>query len=72
MSGIILFSDPDTYAPTGVFYPDSWYLPPDGVQRGTLLRMRGDPLTRGYPSIGKDNLCMFLIKNLKRHLRYSL
>ncbi|XP_047143288.1 N-acetylated-alpha-linked acidic dipeptidase 2 isoform X1 [Hydra vulgaris] len=51
VSGIILFSDPDTYAPTGVFYPDSWYLPPDGVQRGTLLRMRGDPLTRGYPSL---------------------
>jgi len=51
VTGVILFSDPDTYSPTGVWYPNSWYLPPDGVQRGTLLRMRGDPLSRGYPAI---------------------
>ena len=52
MKGVVLFSDPDTYSPTGVFYPNSWYLSPDGVQRGTLLRMRGDPLSRGYPALG--------------------
>ena len=49
--GIILFSDPETCSPTGVFYPTSWYLPPSGVQRGTLLPKRGDALSRGYPAI---------------------
>ena len=49
--GVILFSDPETYSPVNHYYPKDWYLPPDGVQRGTLLTMRGDPLTRGYPAI---------------------
>lgn len=49
--GIILFSDPETCSPTGIFYPTSWYLPPTGVQRGTLLPKRGDALSRGYPAI---------------------
>lgn len=50
--GVILFSDPLVYSPTGVWYPDTWYLPPDGVMRGTLAQRRGDALTRGYPAIG--------------------
>ena len=50
---MIIYSDPENYSPSHVTYPDSWYLPEDGVQRGTVLRMRGDPLSNGYPSIGK-------------------
>ena len=49
---MILFSDPLVYSPTGVWYPETWYLPPDGVMRGTLAQRRGDALTRGYPAIG--------------------
>lgn len=50
--GIILYSDPadysvDTDEPA---YPDSWWLPGTGVQRGTVLLGDGDPLTPGYPA----------------------
>lgn len=51
VKGVILFSDPEKCSPTGIFYPNSWYLPPSGVQRGTLLQKRGDALSRGYPAI---------------------
>eukprot|EP00794_Sanderia_malayensis_P009273 gene9273-10251_t len=51
LKGVIIYSDPDQYAPSGTAYPDSWYLPKDGVQRGTVLRMRGDPLSNGYPAL---------------------
>lgn len=53
VKAIILYSDPDQYSPFGTSYPDSWYLPDDGVQRGTVLRIRGDPLSNGYPALGK-------------------
>ena len=55
MKGIILYSDPEDYSPGSITYPDSKYLPEDGVQRGTVLRMKGDPLSNGYPSIGKSD-----------------
>jgi len=51
--GLILYTDPTDYSPEGVAhsYPHSWWLPPSGVQRGTLLNLEeGDPLTPGYPS----------------------
>jgi len=51
VKAIILYSDPDQYSPYGKSYPDSWYLPEDGVQRGTVLRIRGDPLSNGYPAL---------------------
>lgn len=57
-TGLILFSDPADYAvenDLGV-YPDTWYLPGTGVQRGSLhipMGLGGDPLSPGYPSYGE-------------------
>ena len=52
--GMILYSDPADYAVEGIdlTYPDAWYLPGTGVQRGTIRQNRGDALTPGYPAIG--------------------
>ncbi len=55
--GLILYSDPKDYAAgTGLgHYPDTWWLPGSGVQRGTIKAVGlsdGDPLTPGYPSTG--------------------
>uniref|UniRef100_H2Z2R7 glutamate carboxypeptidase II n=1 Tax=Ciona savignyi TaxID=51511 RepID=H2Z2R7_CIOSA len=50
--GLILYSDPANYCVPGKgVYPDSWYLPPTGAQRGNLKLERGDPRTINYPSI---------------------
>ena len=48
--GVILYSDPADYAPYGF---NSWWLPPDNVQRGSVYPgpSFGDPLTHGLPSI---------------------
>ena len=53
-SGLILYSDPQDYSAGGAqaAYPDSWWLPGSGVQRGTVNEV--DPLTPGYPGIGKS------------------
>lgn len=51
--GVILFSDPQNYATGTSTFPDSWWLPPDGTQRGTIYTSNGDPLTPGYPAIGE-------------------
>ncbi|KAK3094037.1 hypothetical protein FSP39_023279 [Pinctada imbricata] len=50
--GIIIYSDPADYddGDTSHVYPDDWWLPDTGVQRGTVYRGKGDPLTQGYPS----------------------
>jgi len=48
--GVILFSDPKDFS-SNVNYPDSWFLPDTGVQRGNILKQKGDPLSPGYPSI---------------------
>lgn len=56
--GVILFSDPKDYTDgdqTRV-YPNDWYLPPSGTQRGTIYLGDGDPLTAGYPAIGKRHV----------------
>ena len=51
--GCILYTDPADYSIEGVNpYPESWWLPETGVQRGTVFPYEGDPLTPGYPSIG--------------------
>ena len=52
--GMILYSDPADYAvPQKVDpYPNSWWLPGSGVQRGSLAIL-GDPLTPGYPANGE-------------------
>jgi len=55
--GMIFYTDPSDYAVDGAntVYPDSWWLPGTGVQRGTVKKSDGglgDPLTPMYPAIG--------------------
>nr|XP_039258723.1 putative N-acetylated-alpha-linked acidic dipeptidase [Styela clava] len=51
-AGLILYSDPADYAVVGQgVYPDTWFLPGTGAQRGTLALGVGDPMTPHYPSI---------------------
>lgn len=38
------------YTDTGHVYPEARWLPPDGVQRGTIFTGSGDPLTPGFAS----------------------
>ncbi|KAK3702732.1 hypothetical protein RRG08_042717 [Elysia crispata] len=53
-AGILMYTDPAEF--TGMkggddrVYPSTWWLPPDGVQRGTVFTGEGDPLTPGYPA----------------------
>ncbi len=49
--GLIIYSDPenDGYA-RGDVYPEGPMRPPQGVQRGSILNVDGDPSTPGYPS----------------------
>lgn len=51
-TGLIIYSDPIDYTVSwdGV-YPDSWFLPGTGAQRGNLQSYKGDPLTPQYPSL---------------------
>eukprot|EP01018_Ginkgo_biloba_P004688 Gb_19168 [translate_table: standard] len=51
--GVVVYSDPQDYGGnrTQGYYPDSRWLPPTGVQRGSVYAEIGDPLTPGWPSI---------------------
>ncbi|KAJ7548570.1 hypothetical protein O6H91_07G017500 [Diphasiastrum complanatum] len=51
----IIYSDPEEYAANGTqgFYPDSQWLPPSGLQRGSIYEGIGDPLTPGWPSTAR-------------------
>jgi len=66
-AGIILYSDPADYA-VGVnstyeaTFPNSWWLPPSGVQRGSTFIGNGDPLTPGYPAKSEYHLAFFSSK----------
>lgn len=53
-AAVIFYSDPADYSTPNATdaYPDSWWLPGTGVQRGTVKLASGDPLTPYYPSIG--------------------
>jgi len=58
--GLILYSDPADYSidPDVPTFPDSWWLPGTGVQRGSVFAgLNGDPLTPNYPAIGLQ-LCL--------------
>ena len=48
----LIYTDPLDYADSNKqgFYPQARWLPPAGVQRGTVFRECGDPLTPGWPS----------------------
>eukprot|EP01135_Chromosphaera_perkinsii_P001564 Nk52_evm34s207 gene=Nk52_evmTU34s207 len=61
--GVLIYSDPADYdkpdaAPKdsasesekGAAYPDGWWLPHDGIQRGSLYLYDGDSTSPGYPS----------------------
>lgn len=49
---VVIYSDPFDYGNNGTqgYYPDSQWLPPSGVQRGSVFRGVGDPLTPGWVS----------------------
>uniref|UniRef100_A0A0C9RJL7 TSA: Wollemia nobilis Ref_Wollemi_Transcript_14459_2317 transcribed RNA sequence n=1 Tax=Wollemia nobilis TaxID=56998 RepID=A0A0C9RJL7_9CONI len=51
--GIVVYSDPEDYGGnrTQGYYPHSKWLPPSGVQRGSIYSELGDPLTPGWPSV---------------------
>nr|XP_039266344.1 putative N-acetylated-alpha-linked acidic dipeptidase [Styela clava] len=51
-SGLILYSDPKDYTVLGrEVYPDDWFLPGTGAQRGSIQLLSGDELTPHYPAI---------------------
>lgn len=57
--GVILYNDPmdsvdlaTKNATSEDTFPNSWYLPPSGVERGSVMEFSGDPLTPGFPSKG--------------------
>lgn len=56
--GVILFSDPAEVARDGTqqerVYPNTEWMPNEGVQRGSIMHGNGDPLSPLYPS--KKNL----------------
>lgn len=53
--GAILFSDPEEVAPYGTdaenVYPNTFFLPGSGIQRGSVFIADGDPLSVGYASV---------------------
>ncbi|XP_033752416.1 N-acetylated-alpha-linked acidic dipeptidase 2-like [Pecten maximus] len=58
--GVILYSDPADYGPplsnttaSGMadVYPDTWWLPDTGMQRGNIIMTKGDQATPGYPAL---------------------
>nr|XP_054758019.1 glutamate carboxypeptidase 2-like [Lytechinus pictus] len=53
-AGVIIYSDPVNHAHDGTeaVYPNDWWLPDSGVQRGSVFvgSSSGDPVTPGYPS----------------------
>ena len=73
-SGLVLYSDPADYAgySQGSWtpdiadqqtFPDTWWLPKDGFQRGSLY-INGDPSTPNYPSL--DFIYREKLENNKR------
>ena len=56
VKAVILYTDPYDYSsPTeNCSYPDSWWLPGTGVQRGIVKTGDGDPETPFYPSLGRN------------------
>ena len=56
-AGLIIYSDPADCALDGTersnVYPATWWMPPEGVQRGNVVTRKGDQLTPGYPATGQ-------------------
>ena len=53
--GMILYSDVFNEAEVGKgnVYPNSWWLPETGAQRGSINTIQGDPATQGIPATGQ-------------------
>ena len=53
--GVIMYSDPEEIARQGVnasnVYPNTFFLPESGIQRGSTISDPGDILSPGWPSI---------------------
>lgn len=53
--GLIMYSDPAKYATAGVntsqVYPNTFFLPESGIQRGSTFIGDGEPLSPGWPSV---------------------
>jgi len=53
--GVIMYSDPEEVARVGYgaedAYPNTFFLPSSGIQRGSTFIGEGDPLTPSWPSI---------------------
>jgi len=49
----MIYSDPKDEAPLGIntTFPNGPFLPPTGVQRGSIFLGNGDPLTPGRPAL---------------------
>ncbi|MFH4977960.1 hypothetical protein AB6A40_004669 [Gnathostoma spinigerum] len=67
--GAVLFSDPDEVARDGTsndhVYPNTEWMPNSGVQRGSIMHGKGDPLTPLYPS-KKDLYRMKTVEEVKK------
>lgn len=50
--GVVVYSDRKDYCGGGTWFPDDKWLPPSGVQVGSLFKGAGDPTTPGWPSTG--------------------
>ena len=54
-TGVIIYSDPEEVAATGTepgaVYPNSFFLPSSGVQRGSVFLGDGDPLSPTWTSV---------------------
>ena len=51
-------------------YPNSFWLPPTGMQRGSLLIFDGDPQTPNYPSL--DGVFVEEIDDIKKSYLYKI
>lgn len=68
--GIIIYSDPADCTGQQMgdsrVYPETWWLPPTGAQRGTIFTGDGDPITPGYPANGLSLLELFITTSVLR------
>ncbi|XP_017392633.1 aminopeptidase NAALADL1 [Cebus imitator] len=55
VAGVLVYTDPadinDGLSSPSETFPNSWYLPPSGVERGSYYEYFGDPLTPYLPAI---------------------
>ncbi|XP_059147936.1 putative N-acetylated-alpha-linked acidic dipeptidase [Physella acuta] len=63
--GVLMYTDPADYtgwrAGDPRVYPDTWWMPPTGAQRGTVMSGQGDPST---PGLAANNLAYRRTDNL--------